>query len=73
VYIIRDNPLYETDDFEEIQMAFEGYLYGSHRGLDEKEYDKEHRIKDYIDIRYKDEWYERWIGKRGRKIVEVIN
>jgi len=32
--IIRDNSLYETDDYEEIQEAYEGYLYGSHRGLD---------------------------------------
>ena len=38
--IIRDNSLYETDDYEEIQLAFEGYLYGEHRGLDidEKEF-----------------------------------
>jgi len=39
MYIIKDNPLCETDDYEEIQEAFEGYLYGAHRGLDEKEYD----------------------------------
>ena len=32
--IIRGNTLYETDDYEEIQSAFEGYIYGSHRGED---------------------------------------
>lgn len=43
--IIRDNTLYDTDDYEEIQEAYEGYLYGSHRGLDidEKEWEEDGR------------------------------
>ena len=44
MFIIRDgSSLYETDNYEEIQLTFEGYLYGSHRGKDvnEKVYDME--------------------------------
>jgi hypothetical protein len=39
--IIRDDSLYDTDDYEMIQSAYEDYLYGSHRGKDvnKKEYD----------------------------------
>lgn len=33
--VIRGNDtLYDTDDYEAIQSAFEGYIYGSHRGED---------------------------------------
>lgn len=34
MFIIRGDSLYETDNYEQIQEAHEGYLYGSHRGLD---------------------------------------
>lgn len=45
--IIRDNSLYETDDYDKIQEAFEGYLYGSHRGLDVDK--KSYKYDEYED------------------------
>ena len=55
--IIRGNTLYETDDYEEIQEAFEGYIYGNHRGEDE--HDDKKRIQD-------DYEYAKWITRKRK-------
>lgn len=56
--LIRGNALYDTDDYEEVQSAFEGYIYGSHRGLDE------HCDKEYLEENYE---YARWIIRKRQR------
>lgn len=55
MFIIGENPLCDTDDYDRIQAAYEGYLYGTHRGLDvdEKELKEWYKF-DYLYIEMED-------------------
>lgn len=68
--IIRDNSLYETDDYDKIQEAFEGYLYGSHRGLDENKKDCWQDYYEMLDYRDEDIIDSKEVNYRIHKVIK---